>query len=107
MTRTHAPALGERIAAFAPTIPNYVWLAMLLLAATLLALSTLVRAGGQAAQARNAHADTQSRLIQAQTANSELKNQTRQLRQNPRAAAQAAQAQLHYVKRNEIVVGLR
>ena len=99
-----APAIRERLAVWVPAIPNYVWLAMLLLAATLLASSTLWRSRTQMQTAHRVHSAAHSRLVQAQTVNAELKTQTQQLRTNQRAAAQAAQAQLHYVKRNEIVV---
>jgi cell division protein FtsB len=99
-----SPAVRERIAAFVPAIPNYVWLAMILLTATLLAFSTLWRSRGQLQTAQSRRAVTQSRLAQAASANDELKQQTQQLRTNPRTAAQAAQAQLHYVKRNEVVI---
>jgi cell division protein FtsB len=87
-----------------PAIPNYVWLAMILLTATLLSFSTLWRSRTQMQTAQSVRAATHSRLVQAQSANEELKTQTLQLRTNTRAAAQVAQAQLHYVKRNEVVV---
>lgn len=104
---TYSPAIGERIAAFVPTIPNSVWLAMLLLATSLLAFSTLVRARGQVATVKTKHAVTQNRLVETQNTNAELKAQTQQLRTNVRAAAQAAQTQLHLVKPNEIVIATR
>lgn len=101
---TQSPALGERVAVLVPPIPNYVWLAMLLLAAIFLSGSTLWRARGQMLTAQNAQAITNSRLAQAQADNGELKATTDLIRTNPRAAAKAAQEQLHYVKANEIVI---
>ncbi len=103
----YSPAIRERIAAFVPTIPNAVWLAMILLATSLLALSTLVRTRGQMTAMKTKHAVTQNRLTETQSANDELKAQTQQLRTNMRAAAQAAQTQLHLVKPNEIVIATR
>ncbi len=100
----YSPAIGARIAAFVPTIPNAVWLAMILLATSLLAFSTLARARGLVTTVKTKHAVTQSRLVETQTANADLKAQTQQLRTNVRAAAQAAQTQLHLVKPNEIVI---
>src|SRR5262245_52399042 len=99
--------LGERVAALVPPIPNYVWLAMLLLAATLLGVSTMLRARSQMTTARNNYAVSDSRLAQARAANSEIKDKTDLIRTSARAAAQAAQEQLHYVKPNEIVIATR
>jgi cell division protein FtsB len=104
---TQSPVLGERVAALVPPIPNYVWLAMLLLAATLLGVSTMLRARGQLTTAQNNYAVSDSRLTQALAANSEIKDKTALIRTNARAAAQAAQEQLHYVKPNEIVIATR
>jgi cell division protein FtsB len=101
------PALGERLVALVPTIPSYVWLAMILLAASLLGVTTMARARGQWQKAQSAHQATASRLQQAKTANAELKARTNLLRQNSRAAAQAAQEQLHHVRPNEIVIATR
>jgi cell division protein FtsB len=99
-----SPAIRERVAAFVPAIPNYVWLAMILLTATLLSISTLLRSRSQMQTAQRVHAATESRLVQVQSTNDAIKNQTVQLRTNRRAAAQTAQTQLHYVKHNEIVI---
>ena len=104
LTFPEAPAWGEKVVAFVPTIPNAVWLAMIFLAALLLAGSTLARSRNQFIAARNAQATAQTQLNAGQSANDELKTQTRELRANPRVAAQAAQAQSHYVKANEIVI---
>ena len=99
-----SPAIRERIAVLVPAIPNYVWLAMILLTATLLSFSTLWRSRGQMQTAQARHTVTQSRLAQAESDNTELKQQTEQLRSNPRVAARVAQAQLHHVKPNEVVI---
>lgn len=107
LTFTPAPALGERVAALVTPIPDYVWLLMILLAAMLLGISTTLRASGQLATARNNFAVTDSRLTRAQAANLEIKDQTDLTRTNSRAAAKAAQEQLHYVKPNEIVIATR
>ena len=104
LTFTQAPVLGERVAALVPPIPNYVWLAMLLLAATLLGVSTMLRARGLIITARNSYTVTDSRLAQAQAANLAIKDKTNLIRTNSHAAAQAAQEQLHYAKPNEIVI---
>ncbi len=107
LTFTQSSVLGERVAALVPPIPSYVWLAMLLLAATLLGVSTMLRARGQMATARNSYAVSDSRLAQAQAANTEIKDKTNLIRTNSQAAAQAAQERLHYVKPNEIVIATR
>ena len=107
LTFTASPMPGERVAALVPPIPNYVWLAMLLLAATLLGVSTMLRARGQMATARNNYAVSDARLAQAQAANTAIKDKTNLIRTNSQAAAQAAQEQLHYVKPTEIVIATR
>jgi hypothetical protein len=107
LTFTQSTALGERIAALVTPIPNYVWLAMILLAATLLGVSTTLRASGQVVTARNNYSVTDSRLTQARAANIEIKDKTNLISTNSRAAAKAAQEQLHYVKPNEIVIATR
>ena len=107
LTFTQSPVLSERVTALVPTIPTYVWLAMLLLASILLGVSTMLRARGQLATARQSYAISDSRLAQAQAANTEMKDKTNLIRTNSQAAAQAAQEQLHYVKPNEIVIATR
>jgi hypothetical protein len=107
LTFTEAPALGERVAALVPPIPNYVWLAMLVLAATLLGVSTMQRARSQMVTARNNYAATDARVARAQAANTEIKDKTNLIYNNTRAATKAVQEQFPYVKSNEIVIATR
>ena len=99
--------MWPRVAAFVPTIPHYVWLGMIVLAATLLAGSTMWRMRDRAQTAQGARAYTQSLLATAQSDNAALKERTTQIRTNARAAAQVAQAQLHQVRANEIVIATK
>jgi cell division protein FtsB len=97
----------QRVAAFVVTIPNYVWLAMFLLAALMLAGGTMLRSRAQVQVAANAHAVTSARLAAANSENAALKERTTLLRNNLRAAAQVAQEQLHQVRANEIVIATK
>ena len=101
LPQTSATLSWQRVAAFIPAIPNYVWLAMFLLAALLLASSTMLRMRSQVQVAANTHAVTQARLAMVQSQNALLKERTTQLRTNVRAAAQVAQEQLHQVHERE------
>ena len=103
-TFSHAPAVGARVRELVPTIPNHVWLAMVLLTALLLAFSSLARARGQVRQAQVNLNATQSRLQQEQDANAALKVQTNRVKTNRSAAEQIGREQLHYLRPNEIVV---
>ena len=107
LPQSSATLSWQRVAAYVPAIPNYVWLAMFLLAALLLASSTMLRMRNQVQVAANHHAVTQSRLITAQSQNAALKERTTQLRTNVNAAAQVAQEQLHQVRANEIVIATK
>lgn len=90
-----------------PTIPSYVWLGMIALAGLLLAFSTMVRTRDRANLAQGARAYTQSLVASARSENAVLKERTMLLRTNVNAAAQVAQAQLHQVRANEIVIATK
>ncbi|NOT63322.1 MAG: hypothetical protein HOP19_24195 [Acidobacteria bacterium] len=100
-------SVWNRVVAFAPTIPSYVWLGMIALAGLLLAFSTMVRAREKANLAQGARTYTQSLVASANSENAALKERTYQLRTNVNAAAQVAQAQLHHVRANEIVIATK
>lgn len=114
-SQTSAPTAGvsnhvsiwQQVTAFVPTIPSYVWLGMIALAGLLLAFSTMVRTRDRANLAQGARAYTQSLVASARSENAVLKERTMLLRTNVNAAAQVAQAQLHQVRANEIVIATK
>jgi len=87
-----------------PHIPNYVWLAMIVLAFSALSVSTYRRAQDAEADALQSHAVVSSRLENVKATNHQIKQQTQQIKTNPRAAEAAAQQQLRVLRRNEVVV---
>jgi cell division protein FtsB len=90
-----------------PRFPNYVWLAMIILTVAGLAYSVYTRAREQEREARNSYNETSAQVENARSVNTQIKNQTDRIRQNPEAAAQAAQSQSRMIRRNEVVVSLK
>ena len=90
-----------------PRIPNYVWLAMIVLTIAALSYSAYDRARQQEREARDSYQQTSTRVENARSANQQIKAQTERIRQNPGTAAQSAQNQLRLIRHNEIVVSLR
>jgi len=104
---THAGARASSrssVRSWIPQIPNYVWLAMIVLAFSALSVSTYRRAQDAEQDALQSHAVVSSRLENAKATNRQIKQQTEQIKTNPRAAEAAAQQQLRVLRRNEVVV---
>jgi len=95
-----------RAAWWALKIPNFVWLAMILLAATALSLNTIAREREEVHRAQTVLAQAQGKVSQAQTVNRELKTEIKKSKDDPRAVERAAQERLHYLRSNEIVVAV-
>jgi ATPase subunit of ABC transporter with duplicated ATPase domains len=91
----------------APRFPNYGWLAMIILTVAALAYSVYTRAREQEREARNSYNETSAQVENVKSANKRIKDQTISIRQNPAAAAQAAQNQSRMLRRNEVVVAPR
>jgi hypothetical protein len=89
-----------------PRIPNFVWLAMVVLTVVALSFSTLMRSREQEREARASFNFTQYRIERARLSNRELRERTGQIRNDPRVAAQVAQDQLRLVRANEVVVAV-
>ncbi len=98
---------GARSLWWMPRFPNYVWLAMIILAISALSYSAYSSAREQEREARDSFNETSARVENAKNANRQIKEQTTRIKQNPEVAAQAAQNQLRLIRRNEIVVSLR
>jgi len=94
----------SRVTSWIPHIPNYVWLATIVLAFTALSFSTYRRAQDAEQEALQSHAVVSSRLDNVKATNQHIKQQTAQIKSNPRAAEAAAQQQLRVLRRNEVVV---
>ena len=106
--RNYSPAVtGVRVAWKMPRVPNYVWLAMVILAISAFSYSAYSRSRQQEQEAREAYDNTAARVENAKSVNRQIKEQTARIRQNPQTSAQAAQDQLRLVRRNEIVVSVR
>ena len=91
----------------APRFPNYVWLAMVILTISALSYSAYSRAREQEREAKDSYNETSARVENAKGVNKRIKDQTTRIKQNPGAAAQAAQNQSRMIRRNEVVVSLR
>lgn len=108
--RGRALPIGTRTAdkakagTWVPHVPNYVWLAMIVLTFTALSVSTFMRAQDAEREAVQSHAVVSSRAENVKVANKQLKQQTEQIKNNPRVAEQAAQKQLRVLRSNEVVV---
>jgi len=89
-----------------PEIPNYVWLAMIILAVSALSISTLVRSQSQEREARASYSSVKTRLESTKGINQQIREQTLRLNNDPQVAVQAAQSQLRLVRPNEIVVAV-
>jgi hypothetical protein len=91
----------------APRFPNYVWLAMIILAIAALSYSVYTRAREQEREARDSYNETSAQVENAKSVNKQIKDQTTRIRKNPESAAQAAQSQSRMIRRNEVVVSPR
>lgn len=102
---TKAKAAGEaRSESWIPHIPNYVWLAMIVLAFSALSVSTYLRAQDAEREAVQSHALVSSRVENVKAVNKQIKHQTQQIKTDPHVAEQAAQKQLRVLRPNEVVV---
>ena len=91
----------------ASRFPDYVWLAMIILTISALSYSAYTRAREQEREARDSYNETSAQVENAKSVNKQIKDQTTRIRQNPEAAAQAAQNQSRMIRRNEVVVSLK
>lgn len=77
---------------------------MIVLSFAALSVSTYLRAQQAEQEAVQSHAVVTSRAENMKAANKHLKQQTEQIKTNPRAAEQAAQKQLRVLRPNEVVI---
>ena len=102
----NAPETAVRYFWWIPRIPNYVWLAMIILTVTALSVSTLVRSQEQEREARASYSYLKTRVENAKNVNLQIREQTEQIKNNPQTAARLAQYQLRLVRSNEIVIAV-
>jgi hypothetical protein len=103
---SYAPTTTIRFFWWIPQVPNYVWLAMIILTVSALSVSTLVRSQEQEREAKSSYSYFKTRVENAKGVNLQIKAQTEQIKNNPRVATQAAQDQLRLVRPNEVVVAV-
>lgn len=102
---TRATSKAKAVAeSWIPHIPNYVWLAMIVLAFSALSVSTYLRAQDAEREAVQSHALVSSRVENVKAVNKQIKHQTQQIKTDPHVAEQAAQKQLRVLRPNEVVV---
>lgn len=104
---SYVEAAAIRISPGGLNIPGYVWLAMIVIAALAISISTAVRAREQARNAQASYQQTAERIKLMQGENEQIRTYIKQLKEDPRATAQAAREQLHYVAPNEVAVKVR
>ncbi|HEY8461451.1 MAG TPA: hypothetical protein VIM99_13770 [Blastocatellia bacterium] len=80
---------------------------MIILTVAALAYSVYTRARDQEREARNSYNETSAQVESLKSENQRIKNQTIRIKENPEAAAQAAQIQSRMIRHNEVVVTLR
>jgi membrane protein implicated in regulation of membrane protease activity len=100
----YGPTAAERYLWWLPGIPNYVWLAMIIMALFALSVSTLMRSWEQEREARASYIYTETRVGNARGVQRDIKERTGRIRNDPRVAARVAQDQLRLVRANEVVV---
>jgi hypothetical protein len=77
---------------------------MIILTVSALSISTIVRSQEQEREAKTSYSYIKTRVENATGVNRQIRDQTARIKNDPRAAAQAAQDQLHLVRSNEVVV---
>lgn len=88
-------------------VPNLAWLAMIVLAAFMLSLSTMTRNHTEYKQAEAIKAGTVSEVNRVRQVNEGIRARTEQLRSDPKAGRSAARSRLRLVGRNEVVLAIR
>ena len=100
-------AAATRVTARGLSVPGPVWLAMVIIAALAISVSTALRAREHAQTAQASYQQTAARVKQLQIENEQIRARVKQLRENPRANEQAVREQLKYVGQNEVAVKVR
>jgi hypothetical protein len=110
-SRSYSPAAifeaGSQTAWLFPRIPNFVWLAMIVVAIGALSYSAYTRSDRQEQQAMTSYNETATRVDEVKSRNQRIREQTERIRKNPQTSIQSTQRQLRLLRPNEVVVSLR
>jgi hypothetical protein len=98
---------GVRISQAWPRLPNFVWLAMIVIAAGALAFATMVRSSAEARNSRRMFAQSSEDARQADISNQRLRGRIQDSRRTSAAADRIAQDRMTYLKSNEIVIAVK
>lgn len=101
---SYAPAV--RLLSWVPTLPNYVWLAMIILAVSAMSMTAAMRATSEEEAAKSSYRYLQTRVENARAVNQQLREQTKQILTDRQTAAQYAQDRLRLTRVNEIVLAV-
>lgn len=104
---TYSQAIAARFSWGGLHLPNYVCLVMIMIAAAAISISTAVRSREEARNAQHSLQQTSERVAQMRADNERIRARIKQLRDDPRAAEQAAREQLNYLRANEVAVKLK
>lgn len=104
---SYSEAVAARITWRGLYIPNYIWLVMIMIAALAISVSTAIRSREQARNAQVSYDQTAERVKKMRLENQRIRERIKQLREDPRAAEQAAREQLNYLRPNEVAVKLK
>src|SRR5262245_45343463 len=103
-SRSYSPAAvfeaGSQTAWLFPRIPNFVWLAMIVLAIGALSYSAYTRSDRQEQQAMASYNETATKANEVKLQNQRIREHTERIRRNPQVSMQSTQAQLKLVRRN-------
>lgn len=104
---SYAPDTAAKVLSWAPSIPNYVWLAMIILAVSALSVTAAMRASTNEVEAVSSYSYIQTRVENARAVQLQLREQTKQIRTDPVVASQVAQDRLRLTRVNEIVLAVK
>jgi len=98
---------GIRVAQAWPRLPNFVWLAMIVVAAGALAFATMVRSSAEVRNSRRMFAQSSEEARQADISNQRLRGRLQDTRRTSAAADRIAQDRMTYLRSNEIVIAVK
>jgi hypothetical protein len=103
----YSDASSIRIAQAWPRLPNFVWLAMIVVAAGALAFATMVRSSAEARNSRRMFTQSSEEARQADISNQRLRSRIQDSRRTSAAADRIAQDRMTYLRSNEIVIAVK
>ena len=98
---------GIRIAQAWPRLPNFVWLAIIVIAAGALAFATMIRSSVEARNSRRMFTQSSEEIRQAEISNQRLRSRLQDSRRTSATAGRIAQDRMTYLKSNEIIIAVK